>query len=354
MRIDNLNSPPGPAPWPRPGGPVRFSLRDAPVRERRALYHDFFGRSVMRYEVKAAQDIPLDIDVKLQELPGLLMVSGRMHGSQNCRTAACVSDGLDDLALAVNLGGKYVIAQGDREIALEDGEATLFSLGRTCSTMHWPPGRLLAMRFPRRQLSRRIRDVDAQALRRIPAGCHALTLLTGYIHIAQDCGAVASPGLRGHFADHIYDLIAAALGEDRDVGEAAQACGVRAARLQAIKRDIGGQLDRPDLSVVDFARRHSCTPRYLQRLFEMEGTTFTDYVLSQRLARAYRLLTDPRPAGGKISAVAYDCGFGDVSYFNRVFRRHYGAAPSDVRARARASAPEVAPPGGDALPHWSI
>jgi AraC-like DNA-binding protein len=36
--------------------------------------------------------------------------------------------------------------------------------------------------------------------------------------------------------------------------------------------------------------------------------------------------------------IAYDCGFGDVSYFNRVFRRRYGAAPSDVRAQARQAA----------------
>ena len=36
----------------------------------------------------------------------------------------------------------------------------------------------------------------------------------------------------------------------------------------------------------------------------------------------------------KISSVAFDCGFGDVSYFNRAFRRRYGMAPSDVRAWA--------------------
>jgi AraC-like DNA-binding protein len=47
------------------------------------------------------------------------------------------------------------------------------------------------------------------------------------------------------------------------------------------------------------------------------------------------MLTDPRRAGDKISAVAYDCGFGDVSYFNRVFRRRYDQAPSDVRAQSR-------------------
>jgi hypothetical protein len=44
----------------------------------------------------------------------------------------------------------------------------------------------------------------------------------------------------------------------------------------------------------------------------------------RRLARAHRLLGDPRRGPEKISAVALDCGFGDVSYFNRAFRRRYG------------------------------
>jgi AraC-like DNA-binding protein len=32
-----------------------------------------------------------------------------------------------------------------------------------------------------------------------------------------------------------------------------------------------------------------------------------------------------------ISSIAYDVGFGDLSYFNRVFRRQYNATPSDIR-----------------------
>jgi AraC-like DNA-binding protein len=35
-----------------------------------------------------------------------------------------------------------------------------------------------------------------------------------------------------------------------------------------------------------------------------------------------------------VSSIALDAGFGDISYFNRAFRRRYGATPSDVRAQA--------------------
>ncbi|RUX33774.1 helix-turn-helix domain-containing protein, partial [Mesorhizobium sp. M7A.F.Ca.CA.002.09.1.1] len=39
-------------------------------------------------------------------------------------------------------------------------------------------------------------------------------------------------------------------------------------------------------------------------------------------------------AGRSITAIAYEAGFNDLSYFNRAFRRRYDATPSDVRAAA--------------------
>jgi AraC-like DNA-binding protein len=125
------------------------------------------------------------------------------------------------------------------------------------------------------------------------------------------------------------------MGAAPDAAAIAQMRGLPAARLHAIKQDIERCLACATLSVAALALRHRCTSRSIQRMFEAEGTTFTDYVLAQRLARAHHLLSDPRRRAEKISAVALDCGFGDVSYFNRVFRRRYGVAPSDVRAQAR-------------------
>jgi AraC-like DNA-binding protein len=82
------------------------------------------------------------------------------------------------------------------------------------------------------------------------------------------------------------------------------------------------------------AVRLSVTHRYLQRLFECEGTTFTEYVARERLGRAYRLLSDPRFLNRSITTIAFDVGFANLSYFNRLFRRNYGATPSEVRASA--------------------
>ena len=57
--------------------------------------------------------------------------------------------------------------------------------------------------------------------------------------------------------------------------------------------------------------------------------------LLMRLQSVHAVLTEPREAHRSISDIALDNGFGDVSYFNRAFRRLYGATPSDVRANSR-------------------
>ncbi len=78
--------------------------------------------------------------------------------------------------------------------------------------------------------------------------------------------------------------------------------------------------------------RQRVTSRYVQMLFEHEGTTFTEFVRDARLNQAHRMLVDKRLTHRSVSAIAFDVGFGDLSYFNKVFRRRFGSSPSDVRA----------------------
>jgi AraC-like DNA-binding protein len=45
-------------------------------------------------------------------------------------------------------------------------------------------------------------------------------------------------------------------------------------------------------------------------------------------------LRDPRATRLKISEIALEAGFPDLSHFNRSFRRRFGNTPSAVRADA--------------------
>ena len=47
------------------------------------------------------------------------------------------------------------------------------------------------------------------------------------------------------------------------------------------------------------------------------------------------MLVDPSFAHLRVIDIVLAAGFGDVSHFNRLFRRRYGETPSDVRAAGR-------------------
>jgi AraC-like DNA-binding protein len=322
--------------------PLRLAPSDAPERERLLQLRTFFEQLGMRYDAVPLGRDPIAIEVALHGLPGIQFLSGRLQGVRYQRTRMS-NDPTEDVGLVLNPGGTNFISQLGREIELGAGEGTIVSLSDPLISAHRPPAGLRVLRIPRAQLAPRLARGQGGFLHRIPQGTAALGLLTGYVNVALQEAASADRDLQHLLASHLHDLIAVAIGATRDATHAALSGGLRAARLDAIKRDIGRSLDRSDLSVSTIAARHGCTERLVQRWFEAEGTTFTEYVLAQRLALAHGMLADPRLDGAKISAVAYDCGFADISYFNRVFRRSYGAAPSDIREQAREARDGVVP-----------
>ena len=183
-----------------------------------------------------------------------------------------------------------------------------------------------------------VADIDDALWRLIPRGTGALKLLVNYVGMLEDDEALATPELRRLVVAQIHDLAALAIGATRDTAAIAEGSGVRAARLRAVKSDIVANLGDCALTITAVAQRQRMTARYVHKLFESEGITYSEFVLDQRLSRVHRTLSDPRFAGRPISSIAFEAGFGDLSYFNHAFRRRYGATPSEVRRHARRDA----------------
>jgi AraC-like DNA-binding protein len=179
---------------------------------------------------------------------------------------------------------------------------------------------------------------NAEDLLGLPVAANepALRHLRRYICLLQEPdGMVDDRLLIAHVGATLADLIALVLGAGGDAAQLARSRGLRAARLRSIKADIASHLGEHELCVNMVAARQGVSPRYVQMLFEAEGTTFSRFVLGRRLAHTHRLLTDLRCAAWTITAIAFEAGFGDLSTFNHSFRRAYGCSPSDVRAAAR-------------------
>jgi len=312
---------------------VRFSTADYPPRERFDAWREVYGRTMQKMNIEPLAAEQPFAEATLLRMPGLAMAAGRRSAAVYRRGRQFIDH--DGISITWHPSSDCQAHQLGRTPDVVRGQAIVLTSGEPGFMRVLRPDDYFNLLVPRRFLSPLIADLDAAYGRPIPAESPALQLLTRYIGILQEAGTFAVPELRRQAVIHIHDLIALAIGATRDAAEIAKSRGARAARLRAIKEDIATRLDQPDLSVLTIAARHRITPRWVQRLFESEGTTFTEYVLAQRLVRAHQLLTDPLYANQKVSAMALDIGFGDLSYFNRAFRRRYGVAPSELRAAAK-------------------
>jgi AraC-like DNA-binding protein len=245
-----------------------------------------------------------------------------------------VKDGSNDFALLMPVGGALTRAQLGRDLEVNAGDAVGILHNEPASLRFHKLEHVVVM-VPKAAMSPIVANLEAASTRLVPRGTEAVRLLTGYLLTLFGDPGLADPSLCKLVATHIYDLVAMAIGATREGQEVALSRGVRAARLNAIKADF----DRnPASTLTAIAARQRVTPRYVQMLFDEDGTTFSAYALNQRLARAHRLLIDPRHTSWTISAIAFEAGFGDLSHFNRSFRRRYGASPSEVRVEALRSA----------------
>jgi transcriptional regulator GlxA family with amidase domain len=198
----------------------------------------------------------------------------------------------------------------------------------------WPEGaKLTVVRTRQDPVSALARNVYDGLGRALLPNNEGLRLLTRYLHIMHDADPFETAEARALVTRHIQDLLALAVGATGDARQLASARSARAARSKVIQAHIERRLVSPDLSPDSVAQHYRMSTRTLQRLFEAEGTSFSEFVLARRLARAYAELGDLRTAPRRIGDVALDCGFGNVSHFNRQFRLRYGITPSDVKHR---------------------
>ena len=71
------------------------------------------------------------------------------------------------------------------------------------------------------------------------------------------------------------------------------------------------------------------TPVSFSRFFRLRtGKTLSDFIIDIRLGYATRMLIDTAKT---VAEVCYDCGFNNISNFNRMFKRKKGCSPKEFR-----------------------
>ena len=298
-----------------------------------------------------ANDGPLDLAMRIRLLPGVAVAAVECSPLSVERSGQQLADGNDDVLLFLNPGSPGAQGQAAhwlvRQRGLGHSDEMLCTSGSGCFALneragrtefHAPQSQCVLIAFPRERLLPDIADVD-RALRQPLAHTLALRLLTRQAQeLTRPASACddsdtsdASDAERLRLSEQLLDLGALVLGATPQAQERAQARGLRQARLKAIQADLRVHAGRGDLSLEWVAARHGISARYVRALFEQEGRSFSDYLLELRLQRAFGQLASPRYAGHTVSAIAYDAGFNNLSWFYRAFKQRFAAAPRDVR-----------------------
>jgi AraC-like DNA-binding protein len=315
---------------PPPDYPLlRWHSREAPLRARVEAWRDLLTRKLLPSDVQPLNDDPFHVDVQLRALPGLRFSWGTLGASRYTRSRRIASREDDDFAIIANLDGEIVSAQNGREVVLGAGDACLVACTDPGIVSRAQLGRLVCIRVPGESLTPLVSQLHDRTGRIIPRDSEALRLLTSYIRVLDENQGLSTPELRASIVTHIHNLAALAVQPTNDNFACVEHNGLRAARLRAIKSYILKNLSRGDLSVAEVAAHIRLTPRSVQMLLEDDGTTFSEFTLHARLARIYAALAEARHRS--IGDIALESGFGDISYFNRAFRRRYGASPTEIR-----------------------
>ncbi len=310
---------------------LRLSNRDVPRRDQLAYLHDFVARSVAGLRFTPREEAGFEFDLSCRRLDGDAVVgAARYSPVRGERTRELTADGRRNYMLTIH--------DQDYEVTVADGTRFHVSRGDIViveeslrQTFDLPSTQLIVVVLDRGRIVDLSPAIAKQPIHKLPAAAPGVALLTGYARLLLDSAPLDAAGER-LAAGQLHQLAALTLDGVHNRFPRAEVPGVAGARLAVVKKDIASRLTDAALDVTAIARRQGVTPRYIQRLFEREGTTFSQFLRDARLdlARAAIEAAD----GRTVSAIAFDCGFGDLSNFNKAFRRRFGATPRDVKAMA--------------------
>ena len=234
----------------------------------------------------------------------------------------------EQYSIAIVAAGVFRYRSAHGAELMTPGSVMLGSAGQTyeCGHEHGAGDRCIAFWYDAGFFERLAADAGARAGRPMFGASRVPPVRTLSLLIARACAGVTGA------ADVAWDdiaisLAAAVVGLAHGVGPTAapaRAVARVGAIVRQIEREPGASFD-----IARLARTAHQSPYHFLRTFErITGATPHQYVLRTRLREAARRLKTER---GRVLDVALDCGFGDVSNFNRMFRAEFGVSPRVFR-----------------------
>ena len=300
-------------------------------RERFDIWRDEFALRIARVDVNTPDKSAFSADIGVLPLPNLTVSKTTVAPCSLTRTRNLLHDGDDGLVFILCLDGEADIRFGEDHVHLRPGNGTLVSNHRLGGFYSTAQATTCSIRIDRDVARGFAPSLDSAVLHETRPGDPSIEILRAYLEtLFQSSGGLSAP--MAQLADNqLRELLAHIVNPASDLVRSGGYGGIKAARLQAVLQEISRNLDNMVLSAAEIGRKIGLSERYVQQLLEGAGFSFSGYVRELRLDRAYKMLRDRRYVALRISDIAMQAGFSDLSYFNRSFRVRYGLTPNEAR-----------------------
>jgi AraC-like DNA-binding protein len=313
--------------------PNRFSIQyRGPARGRSyEKWREDICRAFCRLDAGPVEDAYVDCRNEFASIDAISLATPSGSSARFARTRKLHDDGCDDFVLISASRGVVRVTQGGKTIDLSAGQMCLTEMSIVGTADLTKAGGFTTIRIPRNLLLQVSPGAETQLARPLQHDGALRTMIDRYFviccDVAQDLSAVG----RKTAALHLISLVGLLLGPGAELKEALRQDGYADARFELMKAAILRNLSDDNLAIDRVAKANGLSGRQAQRLFARTGTTFSEFVLEHRLCTAHSFLLDPSCQHRKISDIAFAAGFSDLSYFNRAFRKRFGASPSNIR-----------------------
>lgn len=312
-------------------GPLVFSTDAFEERDRFDAWRETFALALARVDIDAPDRKRFRASASLGQLDTMRLIAFDLGPMSITRTADLVRDGDDGFSLVICTGGSgRAIGPNGEGVILAPGRAVLIPHYAPSGTVAYTDNTEISLVLPRALLRRAVYDPD-RAAGHAPANAAALGLLAGYVGLLSANREGLSSSLAGVIEGHILDLLALAFDPAGESARAGQDGGARAAMREKLLAVIAERHAEPGLDPGAVATLLGISPRSVHALLEATGRTFSEHLREHRLQSAWRMLRSPRNREQRVVDIAFAAGFGDLSYFNRSFRRRFGDTPQSFR-----------------------
>jgi AraC-like DNA-binding protein len=303
----------------------------APAGRRFDVWREDVCRNFCRIDAEPSAGSQIFCKVEIVQVSSLALATAGGTSGRFLRNRDLLSDSCDDFILFGATSGGLEVNREGRATQLQQSQMWLTDLTAESAVSFHDGNQFQTIRIPRRELLSICPNAESRLAAPLLASPGIREMISRYFALsAETAGSMDAIGQQ-LTARHMIDLVALLLRTGRDDTHLATQRGYSEARLQLIRAHVLDRLDDNSLTIASVARYFGLSSKLVQRLFERAGMTFTEFVLEQRLQLARRLLSDQDSRQNKIGAIAYAAGFGDLSYFNRTYRRRFGMTPSEWR-----------------------